>query len=410
MVPVDSSFMDFSVGQHVRVFSFNRDSSKIALVAVKNDLLSYDVIYLVKTAVEEEAEEENVDASRFFSLREFEERFIKSSDLLSGSSAEMKECGNYLFATAKDCELASFYYEKALVQLLLEGGCHKISVGANVLVSIPGAIDYASGMVYDLIEGSSSKAGNIYEIMYDDPAMEAQAQQLHGGGGDASSSASSFSMGADRLVLLSSSDAASRELQRSIYMNMARCAMKKRHFGWSVRFCSISLAIIQVMTSEKLLGVVVTAASPKKALCDALFLRGKSLLSLARPGFARCDSTRLRALALEGGGGGGVQDDAGAKSTQLNKEIDAFVAKRKKTNRQLAVNVSAWVEKSMELSVKFRGGGGGEEIDADVDIPGDAEGENGKEEVNDDEEERFGEDDKGGTCSNDEKKEDCLVS
>jgi hypothetical protein len=52
---------------------------------------------------------------------------------------------------------------------------------------------------------------------------------------------------------------------------------------------------------------------------------------------------------------------------QLNAEIEAFLKKRQKSNRQLAANVAKWVETAMNTNAELKASGGQDETLIDDD-------------------------------------------
>ena len=80
-----------------------------------------------------------------------------------------------------------------------------------------------------------------------------------------------------------------------------------------------------------------------KMMGDALYLRGKALLSTWRPKLAKLDAGML------------AEFDEG-KAGSLARESDAFKAHREKSNKKLSRDIAKWVDTAMTISENIRTG------------------------------------------------------
>lgn len=251
----------YAVGETVRVLSKDKTIAYRAIISLcsTNDL--YDVI-LVQCADGQSDEESGVQSDRISPLEKFEK------DLKSCDDADvLKGYGNALF-TLKDYTAAMEYYKRAISATTppVSGG---FSVGQCVLVSFRDSIDYQSGIISD-VALSLCEA----DVMYDDPATDEE-----------------LAVPFDLLQRLAE-DYKGRLLQRSVYMNMARSALKKEQKGWAIKYSSIAIAIarhVQLTNDENGASAGGAGTSPaevNKMLADGYYFRAKALLMACRPKFA----------------------------------------------------------------------------------------------------------------------------
>ena len=331
-------------GESVRVWTAGsiREHSQRATITLDNEDGTYDVIFDAG-----EIEECAVSTERIQACEHFEEASITSASKSTAAAEEeaipltlptplqYKEYGNILFSTCKDWDAAMVYYKKALSGVQDVRGVGWSSVGAGVLVSSDGTVDIKPGIV-------SSNEGDYVDLMYDDDTEEEAVQVTK---------------------LLPLAEIRFRSLQRACYLNMARCALKKCTFGWTIRYSSLALAILQVMLGEFLSIDDIangTSQDMKRQAADSLLLRGKALLLAGRPGLASNDARVLQSLN-------------NAKGTQLLREIHTFRSDRCKRNKRLARDVVNWVQTAMSISEGAGGtaGAGGMGIGAEFQLPED---------------------------------------
>jgi len=276
----EKSACSWRVGQAVRVHSSNRAIARRGIISVVHSLpTSIDVIYEkplknVNTAETSGDEEERVDTSRISVLLDFE-----SNPSMDVSSAfVLKSNANTLFGL-RDYQSALDLYKKAMDRLV--GGV-PMEIGCLVLVSYSDSVDVRTGMIADL-------DSSVYDVM-----LDAANGQPH--------SDDEVMVTADRLLVLALSPV-DRWLQRSLYLNMARCASKLSLKGWAVKYASIALAISSFQsvahpdaasTTASIDNGICLGASNSDSevdvaglLADCLYFRGRSLLNACRPQMAR---------------------------------------------------------------------------------------------------------------------------
>lgn len=278
----DRSACSWKVGQAVRVRSADGATARRGIISVAHSLpTSFDVIYekplhKVNTAETSGDEEERVDASRMSALLDFESHY--SMDIIS-SAFVLKSNANMLFGL-RDYQSALDLYKKAMERLV--GGI-TMEIGCLVLVSYTDSVDIRTGMIAD-------SDASVYDVLLDD----ADKGQPH--------SDDEAMVTADRLLVLASSPV-DRWLQRSLYLNMARCASKLSLKGWAVKYASLALAISSFQSIVHTDAPSATAPididiSPGASssvsevdvvglLADCLYFRGRSLLIACRPQMAR---------------------------------------------------------------------------------------------------------------------------
>ena len=128
---------------------------------------------------------------------------------------------------------------------------------------------------------------------------------------------------AQRIAAALAAGAEERELQRSLWINVARCLLKRCQFGWTVRFASLALACSKCMGHAK-------------GTADGLAVRCKSLLAACKPKAALRDCHELAARG----------DSRGAA---LQRECEAFLRDRQRSNRQMAKDIAQWANRAMRV-------------------------------------------------------------
>lgn len=272
----ERSACSWRVGQAVRVHSADRAIARRGIISVVHSLpTSIDVIYEKPLITETSGdEEERVDAIRISALLDFESN--PSMDI--SSAFILKSNANTLFGL-RDYQSALDLYKKAMERLVVG---IPMEIGCLVLVSYSDSVDVRTGMIADL-------NASVYDVM-----LDAYNGQPH--------SDDEAMVTADRLLVLASSPA-DRLLQRSLYLNMARCASKLSLKGWAVKYASIALAIssFQSITHQDTAstttsidaGISLGASNLDSVvdvaglLADCLYFRGRSLLNACRPQMAK---------------------------------------------------------------------------------------------------------------------------
>jgi hypothetical protein len=286
----------------------------------------YDVEYI--GAYRHEESEGGVSASRVYALLDFEAQHIDATSMASGSRTScglsipvdaapdrIKEWGNALFKQG-DFDGALRYYQVALVALQRLVRALPLSVGSPVLVLTP-AGETVLGMVSGLSDtlGSSdvpsegrfdilyendidySKYGAAWEgAMEEEEGVDAAAliPALPSTAGRPASNASNgddYSAGSPLVT--------HTELVVSLHLNMAKCFVKFRMHGWSLRHVTIAKGHIiwsihscggfsaaATAAKETPAGGAVWVPGAEARLRDVLHLRARMFLEANRPG--RC--------------------------------------------------------------------------------------------------------------------------
>lgn len=210
-----------------------------------DDSQSYDIIYL------NNQEESSVIPSRISSLSDLEiicNQYEATMPSPSSSSSApysdphemvqlMKLCGNSLFAL-KDYDGAYEYYLKAdhLMRKLQE-----LSIGSRVLIQMKASSCYVIGMISGISNERNEKKKR-YEVIYDHPIDDIDEED---------------NVTLDRLVALyeiptnglqekcDEKKESGLELQRSIFLNLSKCASKRNLKGWAVRWALLAVGLIQ---------------------------------------------------------------------------------------------------------------------------------------------------------------------
>ena len=248
----------FSLGEAVRVTSADKTCAGKGMIAMVNGDSTFDIIY--STSKLENDEESAVHSDRIKHLLKEE------VDLAESNDAEVwKNIGNSVFAL-KDYDAAIAYYKRALALLTPTTG-DNISIGQSVIVSYNDTLDCQNGIISDINDG-------VADVMFDDSEQEEETD-----------------IPFKRLTPMASG-LKNILLQRSIYMNLARCVLKQEQKGWAIKYSSFALAISHHL--ETLLtnneanenDAKITENEVNKYLADGYYFRGKALLQAHRPKFA----------------------------------------------------------------------------------------------------------------------------
>lgn len=337
-----ASFPNFCVGQRIRVWrGTKKEESCVALISyLEVEDRQADVLY-GDGGSEEEC---GVPFESIMELEAFEKEACEDPP---PSAQVLKDRGNLLFQKYRDWSSARKMYSLSVALVTPPP-----SVGARVLVlsQYTTSPNVRPGMVTDLTDaaGAGGAGGQLLDIMYDEDYDEATGDAQEG---PLPEDEEGLPMA--RIAAFLGTEAEQVELQRACFLNMARCYLKERLYGWGVRFASISVCIcrLQMLSaglpdfSEPPLAPQKSRSSPQQQLCDALCVRFKMLLAAHKPQSARRD-----ALAMERLGD--------PRTGPLLAEVDIFVRERAKSNKKMAKEVANWVETAMALGQQQAGGGG----------------------------------------------------
>jgi hypothetical protein len=334
-----------TLGSIVRVKSKSCDSSQRAILALMNedDGISWDVIYNAGSI-----EEVNVHPSRIENLQDFEISMLSEGE---GDSTplDIKDRGNYLFQTCKDYDAAIELYLKCIKSLSINGlGKDTYSVGASVLVSTQGSLHVRPGIISDVDTDTDTDTNNhntyTYDIMYEDGDEEE---------------------GVTRNRMQPLGEVRHRVIQRAAYLNLSRCFTKKGLHGWAIHYSSLAIAVTEMISGIEngieeyieieyvsLNSVIVALSAGNgndtsdavsvskkwiKNMADALYLRGKALLSAGRPNMSTKDMKLLCVL-----------DEV--KGQSLLRDIQGLRQLRHKSDKKLAKAMVGWVNTAMTMA------------------------------------------------------------
>lgn len=306
----------FGVGQSVRVWkTLAKEESQRALIswveASPDDGTWVDVIFDGSGS-----EECRVPLQRLVELEPWEKEppAVQVQVQVQQEALDLKERGNLIIQKYRDVASARRLYSAALAMVT-----PPLSVGARVLVlsSKSQCLSMLPAIVADVEE-----VGGSVDVMYDEEEFVCWAAQ--DGDEDAFKEQDESAVLQSRIAIALNPDSSLLELQRSCSINMARCCLRDKNYGWGVRHASIAASIARLLDNSK-------------AFADALVIRSKVLLSANKPISARKDALRLR-LRLGGEDG---------RLLALLAEIDAVVKEQRKGNRQMAKEIANWVEQAM---------------------------------------------------------------
>ena len=239
----------FQVGEHVRILSADGEIACKATIAYVNTDATYEVVYDNRKVMSLDDEESNVSSDRIKPLLAFEGKSFSGLD-----AAQIKEFGNELFK-AKDYLAAKEAYSQSN-RLIRQPSP---SVGTRVIIANDTQNTARVGLVSDLNDG-------YIEVIYEDGKFPEEEVVNE-------SSTTVLCQGADL------------ELQRTLFMNLARCSMKLKNYGWCVRWANFAIAVAQTQAIVYEDNVSLRDRA-RTSMSDALFMRGKCLLAASRPKLA----------------------------------------------------------------------------------------------------------------------------
>ena len=218
---------------------------------------------LLRSANEDGKDEICVKAERLSQLLPFE---VEDPLPVTYEFADAwKMNGNALYA-AKDFQESLRYYKKALIALTdVQPRADVITtfeLGENVIMTTTRSIDCFPGMVSD-IDADAATA----DVMLD--WNDCDNEEYLG-------------IPFSNLLKLAKSQK-DMLLQRSIYLNMARCVLKLNQKGWAIKYSSLALAVTHGYVQT---GGEIASAELNKLFADCYYFRSKALLVACRPKFA----------------------------------------------------------------------------------------------------------------------------
>ena len=269
---------------------------------IKDDV--FDVIYSPQNGSLKEEEESAIALSRINALQAFEYGETTSDGQLE--EAALKEKANTLYKL-KDFDAAVEYYTLALSKMnppihhivsntQLHASVLSFSVGQSVLVCKNNKLDYVEAIVTDVKEGKTPSQIFV-DVMWSDDINSVEKET-----GEEDEEEMDVSI--DRVVPLPNEkknkqdDNTTKEsigntrenafnLIRSIFLNLARCELKRNRKGWAIKFSSIAVSISKYVLSKSQGNMSAgNVATIEKFLADALYFRINALLLANRPKFA----------------------------------------------------------------------------------------------------------------------------
>jgi len=137
----------------------------------------------------------------------------------------------------------------------------KLSIGRVIIFEGDKSLDHYYAMISEIYD-------NSVDVVFDESQSTA---------GEA------FGIPMSKVIFVSQ-DIGLRKVQRSLYMNLAKCSSKRNRNGWAIKYVSIAIAIsysIRDSVEDKNESSVLV-----KQLSDSCYLRSKILLACNRPKLA----------------------------------------------------------------------------------------------------------------------------
>jgi hypothetical protein len=264
---------------------------------VDEDERTCDVLYYKQCGDAAEEEECGVEQARLAAAEPWEQQ--QGEDV---TAQELKEWGNALFSRWRDYGAAEKHYKRALN-----------------LLSPPAATTGALALVLpsDPSKNLDMRAATV--DVEDEGQFEVTFEDVEGGGEGVLSPA--------QIAAVLAPAAYQRELQRVLWLNLARTALKREQHGWAARYASLSLCTARVLESSKGQG-------------DALAVRARVLLAAHKPHAAKRDAQALAQMGDQ------------ARASSLAKEAEALLQEKKRSSRKLARDIAKWVDVAMQQGQK----------------------------------------------------------
>lgn len=250
----------FTVGQRVRVLDKSKDESQRGVISyIDEDSQLYDIIWDLNSK-----EDCGIPIDRIASLESFELNG-KERDIFQWESQSWKDYGNKLF-TLKDYYNAARYYQNGIQRIdhvMKERGLKALDIGTHVITFSEAIGDYLWGMV-----ASIENDEEVEIILSNDEERVMKLSKLQ--------------------ILPESIE--EQILYRTLYLNLAKCQLKRQQKGWAIRSSSMALALTLCLqaTSQDATASSKTLSTTdiKKYFTDGYYFRGKALLLANRPGRA----------------------------------------------------------------------------------------------------------------------------
>lgn len=314
----------FEVGERVRIKDKVNDNTRTAIIAIVNDDNTIDL-----------NDEDNVDISRIKKLQDFELSSSASTSITTATNALMeKEYGNVLFGL-KDYYAAIDRYKRCLSLL---DQANVLSIGSEVLVESKSNYQhYRSAMISDIYD-------NTYDAIYDENFDDDDDDDNTDGHLINEESdipkVRIFNLSSSSISLSSTISGVSKtdtglNIQKAVLMNMAKCYYQLGKYGLAIRNISLYLTMCKLIEHNN------NKDDDIKKKGDALWIKSKSFLSAGRPNLAKKTSKILEKYDKQ-------------RAIGLMKEIDVFIAKRFKDNKQLAKQIASWVDTAMSINEKSK--------------------------------------------------------
>jgi tetratricopeptide (TPR) repeat protein len=361
--------LSFKIGQKVRVLPKSEavdEASKVGIISYlhisEKDppiIERFDVIYDSMTSLSsssQQEEESEIFPNRIQPLEYFEE--LTTDELLQLDATTLKEFGNQLFKL-KDYRKAIEFYQLSLKMFHLnEKKGSTLSIGTQVLVFLEEIGDYQVGMVSSVVEPASSTSSSssssvqrrqineneendmtYYEISLFEDENDDEEMEL---------------ISSEKNLLEVPYNYDDQLLHRSLYSNLSKSYLKRNYKGWTIKYASITLALVKAMISiANDTGKEERKSQLTQFLIDALYFRCKVFLASNRPKRAKRDCQELLSYDNK-------------KGKQLEIEIQAFKVKNQKENKKLAKEIAKWVDSALQQQPKETHG------QDDIDIGGDS--------------------------------------
>lgn len=250
-------------------------------------------------------------------------KFIASKLTEMGQTPEdIKELGNSVFKVF-DYESAIDFYLASLS--VLKSICMNLSIGSSVLVK-RSDMEYMVAMVVDIddntIEIDYDNEENIVSksviVNHNDVILLFSSRKRHEGS------------------IVDVENTGTRILQRSLYINLARCNMKLDRPGWATYYASLSMAVTKSLKYDGHDDNTIL-----KFFRDELVVRANALLIAGRPKLASADCDKLMKLG---------DTESLSRAKQIQQSIKSFQQNRRKSNRKLIKQLMNWVDASIEQS------------------------------------------------------------
>jgi hypothetical protein len=323
--------INFQIGHYVRVYDSESTEShaRIGMIAFINENNgTCDIVFNSKStsttsSQSREQETSDRDGVSWFLIRSLEpfEYLALESKKYDSSATRLKEQGNIIFGL-RDYDKASELYLAALD--VLNKASSSLSIGSEIIIQLkPNSTFLFTAMI------SSVQDDGRYEVemsedvdVFEDSVSIVEKSQIVS-------------------VIFpdvkgSTNGNENRILQRSLYINLSRCCMKRTRLGWAVRWINMAMAITRCIESDY--DSSSSGSSPPidilKCKTDEYFIRCRAFITANKLELAEKDARTLLSFKY-------------LKSEALLREIVSLKEQRKAANRRLVKEVIKWVDSSM---------------------------------------------------------------